>query len=130
MSPMFIYLRHFTFILQHLVLIIINTFSHILICMFDEITKKLIIILHKPKNLSLPQKNKKFKPRRKAIPLWGYSINTMDWIILVHAIRGVLLMPKITQCTCNTPIREYYNSFGSITYLKNPKGVLHSHTKT
>jgi hypothetical protein len=39
-------------------------------------------------------------------------------------------VPRIIQCTCNTPIRVYYNSFGSITYLKNHGGVLHSHTKT
>jgi hypothetical protein len=46
MSPFFFYSRHFTFILQHFVLIVTNTFSHILICMFDEIIKKMILILH------------------------------------------------------------------------------------
>jgi hypothetical protein len=35
----------------------------------------------------------------------------MDWIILVQAIKGVLLMPKIIQCTCNTPIKVYYKTF-------------------
>ncbi len=54
---MVFYLRHFTFILHHLVLIVRNTFSHTLICMFDEIMKKIILALHpKPKNLSLPPK--------------------------------------------------------------------------
>ncbi len=54
---MFFYFKHFTFILQHLVLIVKNTFSHSIICMFDEIIKKLIIILHSnQKNLFLPQK--------------------------------------------------------------------------
>jgi hypothetical protein len=33
-------------ILHHLVLIIKNTFSHILICMLDEIIKKMILVLH------------------------------------------------------------------------------------
>jgi len=40
------YIKHFPFILHHLVLIVINTFLDILICMFDEIIKKMIIILH------------------------------------------------------------------------------------
>jgi len=37
MSPFFLNLRHFTFILHHLMLIIRNTFSHILICMLEKI---------------------------------------------------------------------------------------------
>jgi hypothetical protein len=45
-THVFIYLKHFIFILQHHVLIVKNTFSHILICMFDEIIKNLILILH------------------------------------------------------------------------------------
>jgi len=43
---MIFYLKHFTFILHHLVLMIKNTFSHILICMLDKIFKKMIIVLH------------------------------------------------------------------------------------
>jgi hypothetical protein len=129
MSSMFFNLKHFTFIIQHLVLIVRNTFSHILICMFDEIIKKLILILHSNKKTFFTPK-KKIKPKRKIIPSWRYFINTMDWIILVQAIGGVLLIPIITQCTCNTPIRVYYNSFGSITYLKNLGGVFHNRTKT
>ncbi len=34
--PCFFYLRHFTFILHYLMLIIRNTFSHILICMLEK----------------------------------------------------------------------------------------------
>jgi hypothetical protein len=41
---MFFYLKDFTFILHHLVLIIRNTFSHILV-LFDEIIKKIILVL-------------------------------------------------------------------------------------
>jgi hypothetical protein len=53
---MFFYLKHFTFILQHLVLIVLNTFLHILICVFDEIIFNMIMILHsKQKNLYIPQ---------------------------------------------------------------------------
>jgi len=57
MSTIFIYLRYFTLTLQHFVLIVRNTFSHILICMFDEIIKTLILILHSNQKTSLyPQK--------------------------------------------------------------------------
>jgi hypothetical protein len=35
----FLYLRHFIFILHHLVLIVRNTFSQIFICMFDKFIK-------------------------------------------------------------------------------------------
>jgi hypothetical protein len=34
------------FILHHLVLIVRNTFSHIVICMFDKFIKTMILILH------------------------------------------------------------------------------------
>jgi hypothetical protein len=54
----------------------------------------------------------------------------MDWIILVQAIGRVLLVPKITQCICNTLIKVYYKSFGSITYLNNHGRVLHNPNKT
>jgi hypothetical protein len=37
MSPMFFNLKHFTFIFHHFVLIVRNTFSHILICMFEKV---------------------------------------------------------------------------------------------
>jgi len=50
----FFYLRHFTFILPHHVLIVTNTFSQNLICMLDEIIKKMILVLHS--NQKLPQK--------------------------------------------------------------------------
>jgi len=95
MSFLFFYLKHFIFIL-HLVLIVINTFSHILICMFDEIIKKKILILHSNQKTFLYPKKIKFKRRRKAIPSWKYCVNTMDWIILVQAIKGVLFVPIIT----------------------------------
>jgi len=53
-----------------------------------------------------------------------------DWIILVQAIKGVLLVPIITQCTCNTLLQYIKNPLTSIMYLLKPRGVLHSHTKT
>ncbi len=55
---MFFYSNHFILILQYLRLIVGNTFSHIIICMFDEVFRvKLILILHShQKNLFLPQK--------------------------------------------------------------------------
>ncbi len=54
---MFFLSRHFAFILQHFVLIVTNAFSHILICMFDEIIKKIDSNLaFKLNNLSLTQK--------------------------------------------------------------------------
>jgi hypothetical protein len=40
------------------------------------------------------------------------------------------IMPKIIQCTCNTPFKVYDKSFGSITYLEIIWRVLHNHTKT
>jgi hypothetical protein len=125
---MFFCLRHFSFILHHLVLIVINTFSHIIICMFNEIIKKMIIILHSNQKIVYTPKNKKFKPKRKAIPSWRYFIKTMNWIILVQAIGRVSL--RIIQCTCNTPFRVYYKSFGSIKYLEILGRVLHNHTKS
>jgi hypothetical protein len=54
----------------------------------------------------------------------------MDWIILVKGIREVLLLPIITECKYNTPIRVYYNSFGVHNILKSHKGVLHNLNKT
>jgi len=42
------------------------------------------------KNPLFTPKNKKFKPRKKVIPSWKYFVNTMDWIILVQDIGGVL----------------------------------------
>jgi hypothetical protein len=65
---MFFYLRHFTFILQHLTLVVRNTFAHILICMFDEIIKNLILILHSNQKPFFTPQKKKLKPKRKAIP--------------------------------------------------------------
>ncbi len=88
----------------------VNSYKYILtffICMFDEIIKKLTLILHSNQKTVFTPKNKKFKLRRKAIPSWRYSINTMNWIILVQAIGGVLLVPGIIQCTCNTPFKVY-----------------------
>jgi hypothetical protein len=52
------------------------------------------------------------QPRRKTIPSLRYSTNTMGSIILVQAIEGVLLMPIITQFTCNTPLKISHKSFG------------------
>jgi len=43
---MFFYLKHLTFILHHLLLIVINTFSYILICLLDKIIKTMILVLH------------------------------------------------------------------------------------
>jgi hypothetical protein len=62
--------KHFTFILQHLLLMVKNTFSHIFICMLDEIIKKndSNLALKQKKPLFTP-KNEKFKPKRKTIPL-------------------------------------------------------------
>jgi hypothetical protein len=41
-----------------------------------------------------------------------YSINNMDYIILVQAIGGVLFVPKITQWLCNTLPRGFQKSYG------------------
>jgi hypothetical protein len=132
MSPIFFYLRHFTFFLHRLVLMVRNTFSHIRICMLDEIVKKNILVLHSNKKPFLIFKNAKFKPWKKAIPSWGYFVNTMGWIILVQVIKGVLFMPKTTtQCIHVIPFLGYIkNPLGSITYLLKLRGVLHSHSKT
>jgi len=42
----FILFKTFYFHLHHLVLIIKNTFSHILICMLDKFIKTMILVLH------------------------------------------------------------------------------------
>jgi hypothetical protein len=118
MSPIFFYLRHFTFILQHLVLIVKNTFSHIFICMFDEIIKKWFYSCIQLKNLYLPQKNNKFKPIKKAIPSWGYSINTMEWIILGQVIEGGLFVPRCIQCTCNTSPIAWTKVIQSMVFIE------------
>jgi hypothetical protein len=56
-APMFFYLKHFTFILHDLVLIIRNKFSHIFICMLDKFIKTMILILHpNQKIFPYPQK--------------------------------------------------------------------------
>ncbi len=34
-----------------------------------------------------------------------YFVNNMDEIILVQAIRGVMLVPKINQWLCNTSFK-------------------------
>jgi hypothetical protein len=70
------------------------------------------------------------KPRRNIIPSLGYIVNTMGWIILVQATKGVLLMPKRIQWTCNTLLRYPRNTLGSTTYILKHGGVLHSPTKT
>jgi len=41
----------------------------------------------------------------------------MGSIILVQAIEGVLLMPIITQFTCNTPLKISHKSFGFLNIL-------------
>ncbi len=130
--PYFFYLKHFTFFLHCLVLMVRNTFSNTLRCMFDEIVRKnKFSIAFKRKKPSLTPKNAKFKPWRKTILSWRYFINTMGWIILVQVI-GVLFMPKITtQCIHAIPFLGYIkNPLGSITYLLKLKGVLHNHSKT
>jgi hypothetical protein len=60
------YLRHFIFILQHLVLIVRNTLSHILKCMLDEIIKRLILILHVNQKTFFYPKNKKVQTYNKS----------------------------------------------------------------
>jgi hypothetical protein len=52
------------------------------------------------------------KPIRKVIPFLGESTNTMELIILVRVIRGVLFMPITTQFTCNTPLQVSHKTFG------------------
>jgi len=62
-------LRHFTFILQHLVSMVKNAFSHILLCMLGEIIKKMFLILFlNKKNLYLPPKMKNSNPKGKKYP--------------------------------------------------------------
>jgi hypothetical protein len=64
--PLFFSLRHFSFILHHLVLIVRNTFSHILICMFDEIIKKVILISYSnQKPFFIPPKIRSLNLERK-----------------------------------------------------------------
>jgi hypothetical protein len=46
--------------------------------MFDEIIKKLIIILHSTKKPYFTPKNNKFKPKKNARPSSRYFVNTMD----------------------------------------------------
>jgi hypothetical protein len=129
-SFIFFYLRHFTFILQHLVLMVKNKFSHILICMLDEVIKKMIIVLVSNKKTFRYPQNEKFKPKRKAIPLWCYSINTMGKRQLVHALKGVLLMPKLLFNACAILLLRYIrNPLGSITYILEFGGVLYSPNK-
>ncbi len=101
------YLNHFIFILHHFLLIIRNTFSHILICMLDKFIKTMILVLHSNQKIFLPPKTRSSNFKKKTIPLWGYFVNTMDWIILVQAIRGVLLVPIIIQCKWKIPIKVY-----------------------
>jgi hypothetical protein len=115
----FSYSRHFTFILHHLVLIVINTFSHILICMFDEFIKTMILILHPNQKIFFyPQKLEVQILKKKAISSWGYFVNTMDWIILVQVTGGVSLVLKIIQCEWNTLVKVYQKSFGLHNILK------------
>jgi hypothetical protein len=66
---MFFCLRHFTFILHHHVLIVINTFSQNLICMLDEIIKKMILVLHS--NQKLPRKIRNSNLEGKQYPHEG-----------------------------------------------------------
>jgi hypothetical protein len=48
----------------------------------------------------------------------------MDWIILVQAIGGVLLVPKISQCMCNTSLKVYYKLFGfHHIFIETWKGI-------
>jgi hypothetical protein len=69
---MFLYLRHFTFILHHLVLIVRNTLSHILICMFDIFIKTMILVLHlNQTNFLYPQKLEIQTLKRKQYPHEG-----------------------------------------------------------
>jgi hypothetical protein len=70
------------------------------------------------------------QPRRKTIPSFGYSANTMGLIILVQAIEGVLLMPIITQFTCNTPFKISHKSFGFHNISLELGQILHSPNKT
>jgi hypothetical protein len=56
------YLRHFF----SFYIIIINKFSHLLICMFFEIIKKLIFILHSNQKTFLYPQNKKFKLKNES----------------------------------------------------------------
>jgi len=57
------YLRHFNVFLHHFMLMVKNTFSHIPICMFDKIVKRIILVLHlNKKKPFLTPKNAKFKP--------------------------------------------------------------------
>ncbi len=66
MSPKFFYLKHFIFILHHIVLIVRNTMLHTLICVFDEIIFKMIIVLHaNQKTFSLPPKIRSSNLERK-----------------------------------------------------------------
>jgi hypothetical protein len=50
MSPTFFYFKDFYFFLNHLVLMVKNTFSHIFICIFDKIINKISLVLHSHKN--------------------------------------------------------------------------------
>ncbi len=63
--------RHFFFILHHLLLIVRNTSSHIIICVFDEIIKKLILILHSTKNPFLAPKIRSSNLKEKQYPHEG-----------------------------------------------------------
>jgi len=60
-----------------------------------------------------PPKIRSSNLKSKVIPSWGYFVNTMDWILLIQVMGGVLFVPIITQCKCNTPIMVYYKSFGN-----------------
>ncbi len=74
---MFFLLRHLTFILHHPMLIVKNTFSHILTCMLEKQNNDFNLIV-KPTNLSLLQKNRSSNLKWKEIPSQGYFVNTID----------------------------------------------------
>ncbi len=81
MSPIFFYLENFIFILHHFMVTVKNTFSHILICMLDEIIKKMIIILHSNKKTF-------FYPQRLIKSLDQKESNTLMKVFYKHHGRN------------------------------------------
>jgi hypothetical protein len=104
MSPMLFYLRTFTFILHHFVLIIINTFSHILVCMFDKFIKKIILVLHSnqkiffyPQKLevkTLKRKNTLMRVICKHHWLNYFGLGYLSQPYFLKSVRMTLTLPK------------------------------------